>query len=318
MKFLICSTVQKNGGPIALHKLCDLLNQKGHNAKIFYLETMRFDSGRSKHFIPNAIDFLFKLAKFESKKVLSIFLKENNSFSKNKLKGFYYVPIRNMKRKILPFVDSKTIVIYPDICYGNPLRAKKVVRYLLFHNRYPNDKYAYGKEDLFYAYREFFNDYSLNSKCNILKINSFDWLMYRKTNFSTREGQCYIIRKGKKRTDLPQTFDGPVLDNLTEKEIVSAFNKYKFCYFYDTQTFYANIAAVCGCIPVVILEEGKSKNDYKGVGDIDYGVAYGNTKEEIERAIATRDNLIDYLKKKEESNLIAVDKFIMRCEDYFG
>ena len=109
-----------------------------------------------------------------------------------------------------------------------------------------------------------------------------------------------------------------LLDNLTEKEIVSAFNKYKFCYFYDTQTFYANIAAICGCIPVVILEEGKSKNDYKGVGDIDYGVAYGNTKEEIERAIATRDNLIDYLKKKEESNLIAVDKFIMRCEDYFG
>ena len=207
--------------------------------------------------------------------------------------------------------------MYPEICYGNPLRAKKVIRWLLFHNRFPDDVNAYGKDDLFFCFREFFNDFNLNPEGRVLQLNNFDYELYRQTNFSERSGKCYMIRKGKDRTDLPQKFDGPVLDNLPEWKIVECFNKYKYCYFYDTQSFYSSIASICGCIPIIVLEKGKSKKDYLKNGDHSYGIAYGDSSEEISYAKETRENLIKTIDDFKIKNNINLENFIKECEKYF-
>ena len=249
--------------------------------------------------------------KYYIKDVVKLFL------IKAHLKENQFGSLLSFKEKIIPYTSKNTIVVYSEGVYGNPLRAKNVVRWFLYHNRFPNNPEAYGKDDLVFSYREIFNDYNLNPLCRLLTLNYFDKDLYKQTNFGERTGVCYIIRKGKNRPDLPKHFDGPIIDNLTETEKVAILNKCKICYDYDTQTFYSTIAAVCGCIPIVVMEQGKSKSDYLGEGDSDYGRAYGDSPEEIERAIKTRQRCLQML-DFEESNQENVDFFIKTISEYFA
>ena len=150
-------------------------------------------------------------------------------------------------------------------------------------------------------------------------ISYFDKEKYKQYNFGNREGNCYIIRKGHNRLDLPVDFDGPIIDYGTdEDEIVRILNNSKYCYDYDTQTFYTIIAAVCGCIPIIVLEPGKTKADY--LKDATYntvGIAFGTSREEIEHAISTRDLLLkrlDYSDRNEQN----INLFIQYTSDRFG
>jgi len=162
-----------------------------------------------------------------------------------------------------------------------------------------------------------FNDEKLNPTCRTLHLVNFDYELYRNRGNENRKGKCYIIRKGCHRKDLPNSFDGPIIDELSERERVDVFNKCKYCISYDTQTFYAQIAAYCGCISIVIPEPGKSKSDYLGKGDDIYGVAYGLEDEEIQNAISTMwraRERIDAFQSKNERN---VDKFIAVCKEVY-
>lgn len=221
------------------------------------------------------------------------------------------------RQQIIPFVSDDTIVVYSEGVYGNPLHAKKVVRWFLYHNRFPNNPEAYGKGELVFSFREHFNDYNLNPTCRLFKLNYFDKELYKRSNFGERSGNCYIIRKGKNRPDLPKHLDGPVIDDLPEKEKVAVFNRCKYCYDYDTQTFYSSIAVVCGCIPIIVMEPGKTKTDYMGKGDKDWGLAYGDSPEEIEYAIKTspqRLQMLDF----DKSNNKNVDFFVKEVSEYFS
>lgn len=304
MKFLIVTSHRYSGGELVLRLLCELLSQKGYDAKILPLHG---NYVRRKVSIPKLflIRFLAMLHMVARKFLVKIGIKEEVFES------------LKCKEKILPIVSKDTIVVYPEIVYGNPLRSKKVVRWYLFHNRYPGDLDACGRDDLIFCYREHFNDYKLNPTCRLLNLKFFDKNLYKQTNFGEHSGKCYIVRKGKNRADLPEKFDGPIIDHLPEKEKVEVLNRCKYCYDYDTQTFYSTIAAVCGCIPIVVMEPGKTKADYLGDGDVDWGRAYGDSPEEIEYAIKTRQQCLQML-DFEESNQKNVDFFIKTVSEYFA
>lgn len=316
MKFIIVSSRQHSGGSIVLHRLAALLNENGHTARVFYKSprslkncpTWLFWILYIKFFIKDTIYCL--LGKFEFFNSISYFRK--------RLKGYQYIPIHGVRRKILPFINDDDIVIYPDVCYGNFLSAKKVVRWLLFHNRFPGDKNAYGEDDLFFAYRDVFNDESLNPEKRILHCPFFNLELYRQTNFGTRLGTCYVIRKGQNRTDLPEKFDGLIIDDLMEHEKVKVFNSCQYCISYDTQTAYSQIAALCGCISIVVPEPGKTVHDYRKAGESLNGVAWSFDSEEISRAKATIPLLreaYDHLNNKGKKSVL---DFIQICENRWG
>ena len=223
--------------------------------------------------------------------------------------GYNYNPVPEVKRKYLPIVDDETIVVYPEIIYGNPLGAQNVVRWLLYFYPYRGDTSAYSINDLVFAYRKVFNDDVLNPECRLCKVQNFDDQLYRRSNYGERHGTCYILRKGWDRKDLPSHFDGPIIDNRSEKEIVEIFNKCKYCISYDTQTFYSNIASICGCISIVMLEKGKERKDYVTEDDAAYGLAYGDSAEEIEYAIQTRQALIKKIECFKIENKKAAELF---------
>ena len=318
IKFLIVSTIQRSGGSIVLHYLCKLLIDKGYNAKIFLLE----NSNCTKEKYTNILKFwgthcIFIIKCFIKSIISSWFINQDNYTTR--YAGFYYKPVKGVKIKYLPFYDKKnTVVVYPEIVYGNFLKAKNVVRWLLFYNRYTNDTEAFDNRDLFFAYREIFNDKRLNPLNRIFCLHYYDLDLYKQTNFSDRNGVCYVIRKGRDRDDLPNFFDGPIIDDFSEFKIVETFNKCKYCILYDTQTAYGSIAALCGCIPIVMPEEGKRREDYCSNGEKRYGIAFGNSREEIDWAVNTRGKLIESFKKNINDDYNQVNNFISLCFKYFN
>lgn len=154
--------------------------------------------------------------------------------------------------------------------------------------------------------------------CRELSFNNFDWDLYKQTNFKQRQGVCFIIRKGNTRNDLPKSFDGIIVDQLSEKEKVKVFNSCEYCISYDTQTFYTTIATVCGCKTIIIPEIGKTRSDYLKNNDKKYGVSYGYSAEEIEYAEKTRAKMFEKLGEINELNKQNVNYFIEEITKTFG
>ena len=314
IKYVIFSPNTNHGGAIALHTLCRLLSEKGFNSKLFYADRFNYDKYSHIIYWGEYLSFLFK-------EVL-LNLKQSIRNYQNIPKIYQCCSNRGCKRKIIPIISRNTIVVYPEIVVGNPLNAKNVVRYLLYNNirykQFNSKTIGYGPNDLFFAYREVFNDPVLNPEGRILCTPYYDLDLYKQTNFGERKGKCYILRKGLGRSDLPKEYDGIIIDHLPESEKVRVFNESEYCISYDTQTAYSKIAALCGCISVVVPEKGKTRKDYRSGKDIDYGVAFGFSNEEIENAIATREKLHDYYIKINDNSKKDVMRFVDECERYFN
>jgi hypothetical protein len=318
IKIIIVRPYGYFGGTLVLDVLCKLLREKGIDARIFYISQCpnkctplrlfwkKWKSDTIRHIIYKLFRFAFK----NGSSPRAIYYRSR-----------YEASMSGLKTQFLPFFNKKrTVVVYPEVVYGNPLKGKNVVRWFLSFNCYQNDDDAFGKNDLFICFRDIFNDWNLNPKGLQVKLGYFDNLKYRQYNKGHREGNCYILRKGKARKDLPIEFDGPTIDfGMDEEEIVRIMNTCKYCYSYDTQTFYSTIAVVCGCNSIIVPEPGKTIHDYLSEDEISKraGIAYGDSAEEIQFAISTKSQLInklDYSKNNSEN----IKMFIHYVNERFG
>ena len=315
-KIIIYNQTLYAGGTLVLSALCKTLRDMGYDARVMFINHFQssptdkcgFKSYIWKTLIKNYVAYLWHKM-FPNSKML-----KNNLLPQMPL-----TTMPGIRIQYNPFFCRKnSIVIYPETLYGNPLNAKNVVRWFLYFHRFNDTKGAFGKKDMFVCYREIFNDSTLNPNVVTLKINYFDNQLYRQYNFGHRSGKCYILRKGKNRADLPKYFDGPVFDDdMSQEDLVKMFNEHEYCYSYDTQSFYSVIAMVCGCKSIVVLEPGKKVEDYLGEGEDHYGIAYGDTPEQMEYAEKTRDlklESLDYTKSNEAN----VKAFIPILEKKFG
>ena len=301
-KILIATATHYCGGTIVLAQLCRSLTEMGYDARIYPVLYYPTSESQSIRFYGMCIRSFFARA---ARRILF--------GEKDKMPRHF----AGCKVKKTPFYCKKnTIVVYPELVYGNPLHSKRTVRWLLFHYRYSNDDKAFSPDDMFMGFRDFFNR-GVNVFGENVKCSHFDSDLYKQTNYGRREGNCYFVRKGYVRSDLPKSFDGPVLDNLSEEEKVEVLNKCKYCYSYDTQTFYSTIAAVCGCISIIVTEPGKEVSDYGTEEDKRYGVAVGNTPDQLKRAEETRNILLESL-NFEERNKKAAQTFIENVESFFN
>lgn len=304
MKFVIVSPRNNGGGAIVLHTLCKYLSELGYDARMFY-------SGYFKR--PGSFFFWYKWLMFTLK---DLCMKNTapllGDFFPKKYRAFIDFPIRNLRRKYWPSVDNNTVVVYPDVAKGNFLGAEKVVRWLLYYSSY-KDGDIDKENDLVICYRLEFNDWELNPDGKVVFCTYFDTELYKQTNFGERNGTCYVIHKGKNRTDLPKNFDGIIVDNLTEKEKVRVFNQCERCISYDTQTAYSEIAALCGCLSIIIPEEGKGISDYRNNNDKRYGISIGLSENQIKYAMSSIEELECWIKNSMNDSKSNVEKFIDFC-----
>ena len=187
-------------------------------------------------------------------------------------------------------INNNYIVIYPEIISGNPLNVKNVIRWILLSlgiempsNHYKN----WGKDDLVYFWEGSKNMKKYKQLC-------CPWInpIFKNKNLE-RTKTCYLIKKGRfnlSRRDVHPS-DSICIDNLSLEEIVQIFNESTYFYCYDVKSAFATFSVICGCIVVLFPENNVSKeNYYKNTmyyinNEIyNYGIAYGNTEEEIEFA----------------------------------
>ena len=302
-RFLIVSPYQCGMGPVVLHLLCRMLSDLGYDARVFRLRT----DVQNVSIPCSRMDFLCNYLPFMNRNA-----KQLLDGAEDSVKGCVLTD--------WPYVDDDTIVVYPEIVFGNPLAAKHVVRWFLNINRFKG-KYVglqpYGEDDLFLAYLDVFNDYQLNPSCRKVTLSYFNHDVYKRWNYGHREGNCFLVRKGRSRPDLPASVPGIIIDGLSEKEKVEVMNKCKYFYSYDPQTFYSSVAAVCGCVSIVIPEPGKCREDYTGGEAKGWGIAYGTSPEELEFARDTQKELHEFIESFEMDNQKNVQKFLVYCRDYF-
>jgi len=200
-------------------------------------------------------------------------------------------------------VNENTIVIYPEIVYGNPLNAKHIVRWLLCDitvTSNPNVYKSWNKEDLVFHYSNFKQKYN-SDRINIMYTL---WLNpeIKNTN-KPRKQTCYMIRKGNKfhrNINLIHPSNCICLDNQPIDTIINVFNVCTYFYCYDPYTCYDNIALLCGCISIIYPLENMNKLDWlktKGMFQVFLnkkdnisGIAYGNSEKELEYAQETIHN----------------------------
>lgn len=316
-KIIIYNINSYFGGPLVLSALCKTLRDLGYDARVMFNYALNVDPKQDEDFRKETRRYQIRhwIAYCVNKFCHGIHFKDAYLLKDSPLTTMPGIKIQHN-----PFFNrDNTIVIYPEYLYGNPLGAKYVMRWLLFNYKFENDLRAYSKEDMFVCYRKIFNSPTLNPSETTLHIAYFDHQLYRQYNFGPRSGKCYILRKGKNRKDLPEHFDGPVFDNnMTQEELVKMFNEHEFCYSYDTQTFYTIVAMICGCKSIVVMEPGKTVKDYLGENEnAHYGIAYGDSPEQLEYADKTKDLKLKSLdfRPQNEANVKA---FIPLLEKKFG
>lgn len=284
---------ENNGGVIALHRLCDLLNREGCEARLWPSRLPLWDAARPWASAWAAWRWYRRAWR----------------------RPYRAQPAFRTPRATPADLDG-AIVVYPEIVSGNPLRAERVVRWLLHKPGFHKGHYEYGSNDRYFFFQKAFDEPELNKDGdNLLKVV---WLrddVYRQTNFGERRGTCYFLRKGRGRPLVHDTTDSVLADKLSHAELAVLFNRVQTCISYDSYTMYSLFAALCGCDSVVVPEPGVSKQQWYPNEADRYGLAYGF--DDLEEARRTRPLLWPHLKAQETEANASVRAFVQRCAVYF-
>lgn len=299
-KFLIYtpSYNERSGGIVVLHKLCHVLNESGHEAYLFpyafTYEINRFNFGE------NVINFL-KWSLLSSLKPFRI----NKHFK---------TPI--FKKGIKDIDDF--IVVYPEVVFGNPLKAKKVVRWLLHQPGFHENRIYYGRNELLFKFNSAIKDFiypgSVTSN-HELKVIHYPLEYYNNNAKVTRSGYAYCIRKGRGKTFIKDHADDVLIDNLTHKQIAEVFKRCEYFISYDTYTAYSIFAALCGCKSVVVGDSGVSKTDWYPHEEDRYGIAYG--MDDTPWACQSMSKVYERVLSEEAKSRDNVAIFVEECNRYF-
>jgi hypothetical protein len=281
------------GGIIALHLLCQRLNEAGETAMLWPAGKRPLDARSSLREIASA-------ARWELEK------KKRGPYST----GPFANPIA--ERKDL----AGAIVVYPEIVQGNPLRSDRVARWLLHKPGYHTGRTDFGQRDLFFHYQDAFQDPRFGADAS--NKLSLTWLneAYRHWNTGERAGSAYLLRKGKGRKIVHDLEGSISIDQLTHEEKAQVFNERKYFISYDLYTLYNLYALICGCLPIVVPDENVSKEEWLADEGDRYGIAYGF--DDVDRAMATREKMLERIERIRAGEDAMLRSFVSKCREAFG
>jgi len=211
------------------------------------------------------------------------------------------------------------VVIYPEVTFGNPLRAKNVVRWLLHNPGFHTGKIYYGTNELHVAYSSAISKFQFpGSKTSSLTLEVIDIpfkFYYPPETYQSRSGIAYSIRKGKV-VDAPFSIDDAILiDGKSHFEIGEIFRSVEMFISYDPLTLYSSLAVLCGCNSVVIPSKGIHEEDWQPDARRRYGIAYGF--ENIGRSKSTAHLALEGLHAIEKDSTRLVVEFVTEVHKYF-
>lgn len=204
---------------------------------------------------------------------------------------------------------QKCAVVYPEIVFGNPLNGKKVVRWLLNKPGAFGLPFTFTANDILVSYCDHFAD--KHQPCETLTVTElFLDIFYSQPG--PRKGVCYTVRKGAHKAPVPETAGQfEITRNYDLDSLADIFRSHEVFYSYDSATFLSLQAALCGCVSVVVPDEGLPKEEWrKSLPLMKYGVAYGTN--DIGHAKETMHLLPGYLRSVDDMSLKQVKRLIER------
>lgn len=198
------------------------------------------------------------------------------------------------------------IVIYPEVVQGNPYDCKHVVRWILYHTLGSGVEGGWAETDEYFYLLDYYNTQRTPEKRLLhafnFRLDEFNDLGYE------REGYCHLIKKNNVETSFVQQYNSDHIPVNDWPATIEMFNRKKYFLTYDDSTYFLNIAALCGCIPVVLYKEPKALDYKERYPTMKYGVAHGF--EEIEYAKNTLPLMRSQLEELEKLSYQTVDDFI--------
>jgi hypothetical protein len=223
----------------------------------------------------------------------------------------------------LEYSQENTIIVYPsgdgEHTYQNYLNQSILgidnkIRWLM-----NNQVSLYSPKDKVYKFVDYFNTLNNQNVDGQLIAIDVDLDIFQNYNLP-RKGNCYytkgipITKENKLHDD-----DDTCLDNMyslsSEDRInylVSIFNNSERFICYSNKTFIATLAALCGCIVIVVPSQGLEKDDWrKGFPTLKYGIAYG--EEDLDWAVSTLPLVQNLVKDLKKQSLDQTQTFINDC-----
>ena len=182
------------------------------------------------------------------------------------------------QEQAIELCKNGAMAIYPEVTTGNPFKAKKVMRWILYHVRNYGMFGIYQKTDLVYKYAPFFNlrfNQDVQGELRAVELN-LDIFVNRNEE---RSGACFLIKKENHKEHIHPA-NSIQLDDYPNKGgneyLADVFNKCENFYAYDTATWLSIMAALCGCKSIVVPNTGVTPEQWhNGYPYFKYGIAYG-------------------------------------------
>ncbi|KQZ30769.1 hypothetical protein ASD50_17290 [Mesorhizobium sp. Root552] len=213
-------------------------------------------------------------------------------------------------------LHRNAIVVYPEVVMGNPLGAKRVVRWLMYPPKLRGTAASFGPNDLFFKVSDFSDDVGLTGGAALLQLFSVH-PAYTDYGNKDRNGTCYMVRKQADKPILHDPDRDVCLDGLDHETIADQFNRCERFICYDEATIYAQFAALCGCLPIVVPGFYQDRAAWAAHRPIaKNGVAFG--LDDTDHAIKTRHLLAEDLRKIELEGRVTVRNFVERTKRAFG
>lgn len=291
-----------SGGIICLHRLCHELNSLGHKA---YLVKM----SRSMEISSNQVwrPFLKVLAHSWVRP------------DRLRIQGQWNTPTLSQKRGFKLAQQDNVIVVYPEMVFGNPLKSRNVVRWLLHAPGFHAGKTGYGFNEFHIQYnnalpRMEFPGCHLSQHFLPVRYAPLDLYARQNQNTQVREGYAYLVRKGKAK---PPVHDESWLciDGLSHEKSASIMGRVKYFVSYDPYTAFSRFAALAGCLSVVVPDAGVSKSQWYPSPEDRLGVAYGF--DDTEHALSTRHLLLERMQEEQDAVTDDVRIFAQETQTYF-
>jgi len=303
-KFLIYapSYDTNSGGCIVLHKLCDCLNRLGYEAFIYpMIPSFELNVGNAHTAKTMLAQMIGAISRVENFKVNPSFLS----------------PV--LKPKFEDFASDDTVVVYPEVTFGNPLKAKNVVRWILYTPGELVPAVYYGFDELHFLFQEAFGRYEF-PRCYTSKrpltITSFPTELYfQELDSHERSGVAYCIRKSPREATPDLLLNGIRIDGKEHVEIAKIFKRVKTFISYDLYTAYSRFASIAGCDSIIMPLPNTKREDLFPDGDRLDGVAYGF--DDLERSRSTRQRLLRKFVESEQQNMSTARAFAEEVHNFF-
>lgn len=197
--------------------------------------------------------------------------------------GLFTAP--HLDAPIVPIEDASELcrsgftAIYPETVAGNPLRAPRVIRWVLNRPGLLGGDAVYAADESVYSYAECYLPYIENDVAGKLCMPTIDETVFF-TNDSEphdRSLECFYIGKSRWREgvcDRSTTFE-ITRESPDKSELGKLFRASRVLYCFDNTTVLTYEALLCGC-PVVIVPDGtQTRSDYEQLALGMAGISWG-------------------------------------------